>query len=338
MDNAMPALKKRSDALNKVISKFKNMSKSTELSQLSEEVDIAGVKGRISELHVRMALARESALIKCHERLLQELVRFISSEAPADALRVRSTELLQDMGMLKNEKPGSLSWWKRATFEACLYDAQAYELVNKEAVGTYIQDCQASPNTTAISEARIQTLLSLCSHGVHASEYEGWRKGCKFEKKYGHRARYLLGNLESAGLLKPRKSTIVSSGLTSPAYIELANNLGQLREGGGVYASWDPLACILADRGLQGEWNSIGRNISKAGPSWHHKGAPFSMNPRHSDGKTCSLVVFLGGCTESELAAIRGLSTDEHRFLVVTTGMISSTSFISAFRVDYEQA
>ena len=43
--------------------------------------------------------------------------------------------------------------------------------------------------TVPCSQARVLALLSQCSHGLHASEFEGWRKNCSFEKKYGNRAR-----------------------------------------------------------------------------------------------------------------------------------------------------
>lgn len=107
-------------------------------------------------------------------------------------------------------------------------------------------------------------------------------------------------------------------------------------EGGGLYQNWMPLAARLAYLGKTGDWSSIGWSANKAGANWHHKGGVFTMNPSASAAKTTSIVVFLGGCTETELAAVRSMSTRDHQFLVVTTGMISARSFIQGFGMLYD--
>jgi len=38
---------------------------------------------------------------------------------------------------------------------------------------------------------------------------------------------------------------------------------------------------------------------------------------------------------ESEVAAVRALSTPTHKVIVVTTGMISTRSFVGSFGMDY---
>jgi len=94
LDAARPALKTRSDSLNQQLGKFRNMNAKTKTSDLAQNLTIGGTTGRISELAVRLAVARESAMIKCHEKLLGQLTTWVASDMGADAVLCRPSDLM----------------------------------------------------------------------------------------------------------------------------------------------------------------------------------------------------------------------------------------------------
>ena len=336
------------------------MHRSHKVYNPSFQVTIGSVRGRISELSVRLAIARESALIKGvpyhpnldhlpshldtivtgHEKLLADLTKWVGSDDSPEAVKCRPSDLLQDLDLVKSGKMNTkLSWWKRVALEACFYEATAYENSFKDSVGTYMTDCSSSQHATAITDARLMTLVSLCSHGLHKEDYKAWYKPeSAFSHKHGRKAGFLLGNLEATGWLKKRPDNAMVTGLTSPPLMDVADSMGMLQETAVHSRGWLPLVSRLVEIGLKGKWGEIGRAINKAGENWHHKGSPFTINPslRGDTPRTCSIVVFLGGCMESEVAAVRALSTKDHKVIVVTTGMISSRSFVGAFGMQYE--
>ena len=57
---------------------------------------MGGVRGRISELAVRMAISRESCLLKGHQRLLGMLTKLVASESNEHSVKCQPTELLQE--------------------------------------------------------------------------------------------------------------------------------------------------------------------------------------------------------------------------------------------------
>ena len=138
VDAARPALKTRSDALNQQLGKFRNLNSKTKTEDLAQEVTIGSVKGRISELSVRLAVARESAMIKCHEKLLGQLTTWVASDMGSEAVLCRPSELMSDLGLIQQRKPRKLSWWERVQYEGCLYEASAYESF-QESVTTYMR-------------------------------------------------------------------------------------------------------------------------------------------------------------------------------------------------------
>ena len=48
------------------------------------------------------------------------------------------------------------------------------------------------------------------------------------------------------------------------------------------------------------------------------------------------LVVFVGGCTWSEIAAVRALTTPKRRFVILTTGLITGRSLIGGLKMGWE--
>jgi len=299
------------------------------VKDMAHEVTIGSVTGRISELAVRLAISRESALIKGnlntnhkpkpnlepnpepnpsldfkgHEKLLGDLTKWVGSDESTEAVKCRPSELLQDLDLIKSGKvTAKLSWWKRVALEACLYEAAAYENSFKASVGSYMSDCASSPHATSVTDARLLTLVSLCSHGLGKEDYHTWHSPANaFSKRHGLKASFLLGNLEATGMLKSRAENAMVTGLTSPAMLDVASTMGMLEEEAVHSRGWLPLSSRIVEIGLKGRWGDIGRGINKAGENWHHKGSPFSMNPSLTTPRTCSLVVFLGGCMESEV-------------------------------------
>jgi len=59
--------------------------------------------------------------------------------------------------------------------------------------------------------------------------------------------------------------------------------------------------------------------------------------PTSASSKTSSLVVFVGGCTQSEVTAMRKMSSSQHTIVVVTTSMLSSHSFIDAYNMQWAE-
>jgi len=77
--------------------------------------------------------------------------------------------------------------------------------------------------------------------------------------------------------------------------------------------------------------------LLKAGKTWRAQVAISGAPPPEGAAKKTHLVVFVGGCTVSEVAAVRALSTETNRYVVVTTGIITGDSFIGALQTDWKE-
>ena len=137
-------------------------------------IEVGTAKGRISEAHVQAAIARESALIQYHRRLIQTITKRLQSHREDLALNVHISEMLKgvsDYGM------GILSRWEQLEFEANFYADAAYEITDcRESVVQYVKDAIENDKGDAVEAARLITLASLCSHGIQPNHLHAWLK------------------------------------------------------------------------------------------------------------------------------------------------------------------
>jgi len=214
-------------------------------------------------------------------------------------------------------------------------------------------------------------LVSLWSHGVREEDYEAWLHGDKNSDglaKCDFRVQHWLMCLRQAGLLSGRDRRYGAAGslgrsIRLPQHIEMGKALRLITSEEEITAStgylqWYPLAARIASLVSQGKWSHELKQIQQAGECWafvpeypegHTRGGScrgsrctqspeMEKAPNTQNGLRETLVVFIGGCTESEIAAVRALSNDEERFVILTTGVITGHSFIESFQMDWQNS
>jgi len=166
-------------------------------------------------------------------------------------------------------------------------------------------------------------------------------------------SKYLLSCMREAGYAKPRdySYSVASSAaraVMTPKVLDMALGLNLIAGEDNKlprstpYLQWYPFSARLLELISEGRWSERAADINKAGECWESldRDVPARESVDHTGATQCreTLVVFAGGCTLSEIAAVRALSTPSDRFVVVTTGIITGLSFMECLEVDWRRA
>jgi len=162
-------------------------------------------------------------------------------------------------------------------------------------------------------------------------DIDGWLKGDAepeqglptqgLEAKHGTTTRFLISNLKDMGWITMRSNEVVDQmaigvGLSLPPALAMAKALkliGQSESNSHQGCmDWRPAAARIVEiASTKGEWEKESNALHKAGETWGYleEGEVLDCAER------CTLVVLLGGATESEIAGIRAMSTEDHTYL-----------------------
>ena len=154
---------------------------------------------------------------------------------------------------------------------------------------------------------------------------------------YGNQEIFLLKNLEKLKILKKKPDTKIYEILKDK--LNLINekvNVHNPNDTSYVFNAFCPISIRLIEKLLKEGWNSISDILTKIpGPTEFPKNnEPSVIKP--SQNKNIMLLVFVGGITFAEIAAIRFLNSHNPRyqFIIITTSIINPKSFINQLRFD----
>lgn len=223
-------------------------------------------------------------------------------------------------------------------------EQQALEGRNLDATCEYLSDLMFS-NEPLLVVLKLMCLLSVMYGGLPKKTYDGLRQDLL--RTYGYQHLATLRNLQDAGLLSRQEHGKNYFSLTKKVLrlsVDEELDEDQPSDISFVYSGWyAPLSVRLVERAFSGGWRVI-EDVLRLLPGAQfeieqlvdEKGLPVerlltSIPPGDTDTKPLVLVVFVGGVTYAEIAALRWLNTQKgmtHAFAIATTHLMSSGNVI----------
>ena len=180
-------------------------------------------------------------------------------------------------------------------------------------------------------------LENLVFGGVKGKIYDAFKND--FLLTYGQRLFFLFKNLEELKILnKDGKSKLYQTLLEKLNLINFNMNIDNPTDTSFVFGGFSPISIKLIETALTKGLASIQKDILK------NMGCDFSFPPDEQEvinpvgEKNFILLVFTGGITYSEIAAIKFLNNStefsKYKFLIITTNVINSKSFFDEIKDD----
>jgi hypothetical protein len=207
-------------------------------------------------------------------------------------------------------------------YQICEKSLLKAELPNK--LHDFIED-EMGKKANEYNLLKIICLESIIHSGIKNKIYEQIRKD--FLNTYGFKELFLWHNLEKMEILKPQDSNNFYSDANKKLQLIFENvDVNEQNDISYTYNGYAPMIVRLVEKALsQGGWSSI-RDILRKIPG--ETNFPSDENDMYSTSvdKQFILLVFVGGITYGELAAIRLLNKKKRnkKFVILTTGMINT--------------
>ena len=153
---------------------------------------------------------------------------------------------------------------------------------------------------------------------------------------YGNQEIFLLKNLEKLKILKKKPDTKFYEFIKEKLnLINLDVKVRNPDDTAYVFSGFCPISIRLIERLLKEGWNSIKEVLTKIPGTTEFPNNESSVI-KPSQGKHLILLVFVGGITYAEIAAIRYLNSHNPRyqFIIITTSIINPKSFVNQLRFD----
>ncbi|KAF7102215.1 hypothetical protein CFC21_103392 [Triticum aestivum] len=233
---------------------------------------------------------------------------------------------------------GKPSFHARVEIEQKILEARDYETCYK-----YIEEIiqKQEPIETVL---RLLVLFSLTNAGLPKKSFDYLRR--EILHSYGFEHMPLLYNLEKAGLVKRRESrsnwAVIRRALQLIVDIKDPDSPDDISY---VFAGYAPLSVRLVQHGVKSGWRSIEevlkllpgphldlrRDLSTISGSSELLPAGAQQNADRVGRHSVVLVVFVGGVTFAEIAALRFLGAQEgmgYDFVVATTKVITGNTLL----------
>jgi len=204
-----------------------------------------------------------------------------------------------------------------------------------------VEDLAIGSETPLLRMLRLICLQSVVSSGLKPRLFDQYRR--LILQSYGYNHLLTLDRLNAAGLLTQNTGT-------RPAYTMLRKRLSLILDNvdeqcpadiAYVHSVYAPLSVRLVQQLDKPGWRNM-RDVLDLlpGPSFEdtQQVAPESR-PRSQAGAKVVMVMFVGGCTMAEVAALRFLSQQEENnveYLVATTSIITGESFLESLATKLE--
>ena len=188
----------------------------------------------------------------------------------------------------------------------------------------FIED-EMSKKADKYNLLRILCLENAIHSGIKNKTLEQIKKD--FLNTYGYQDLFLWRNLEKVEMLKPLDSQNFYIEANKKLQLIFGNvDLNEPNDTSYAYIGYSPIIIRLIEKGIsQGGWGNI-KDILKKIPGDSNFPSDESDIFSNNIDKQFILVVFIGGITYGELAAIRLLNKKNRtkKFIVLTTGIINS--------------
>ena len=170
---------------------------------------------------------------------------------------------------------------------------------------------------------KLLCLESIIHGGIRYKFYEQFEKD--FLNTYGYKNIFLWKNLEKMGVLKTQDNNFFFTAISTDLNLFYSDiDVINPNDSSYVYGGYCPIIIRLIEKALSQGWGPIKETIKKIPGETNFPLDESEMTNDNNDIKYF-LVVFIGGITYGELAAIRFLNKTykNKRFVVLTTSMIN---------------
>lgn len=180
---------------------------------------------------------------------------------------------------------------------------------------------------------KILCLESLTIGKIKGKVYDSIKND--FIKVYGFQEIFLLNNLEKLKILKKKETnTFYEFIQTKMRLINDSVNTIEPDDTAYVFGGFCPLSIRLVEKVIQDGWGSIKDIMTKIPGITEYPNDENEILRSYND-KNIILLVYVGGITYAEIAAIRYLNNrpgTKYKFIIMTTSIISPKSFIDELR------
>ena len=208
-------------------------------------------------------------------------------------------------------------------------------LIPSEKLNDFYENEMAKKNYEPYNLLKLFCLESLTQNGIKKN-YENFKK--EFLTINGFENIILWNNLEKLKILKKNeKSNFNFEKLTK--YLKLiVENINLLEEDDAsyVYSGYCPITIRLLEKGIKFGFSKLKNLIDMLpGESYFGKSDQEILNIKE---KKFILLVYIGGITYGEIAAIRYLNENMefYKFIILTTGIISTKKFFQSLSLQNE--
>jgi len=182
---------------------------------------------------------------------------------------------------------------------------------------------------------RIISLYSLINGGIKNKLYDQIK--IDLINIYGFQEIFFLNNLEKLNILKYYNSSNIF-------YYDLNKKLELINESVDFinpndtsysFSGYCPIFIRLIEKAISKGWNTINDLIKKISNEFQFPDDEYKIININKKEKDFILLIFIGGITYGELAAIRYLNNTlkNKKFIVLTTGMINSKKIFNSLRL-----
>jgi hypothetical protein len=275
--------------------------------------------------------------LKEHNKMLEE------SKKNEDMKQIR--ENLLKIRLIKEERPSlinqinladHISKTKKLPKEQ-LYLFYEQSLLLGETPSTFFEsmDDALARKDDLYNILRILCLYSLINGGIKYKIFEQIRRD--IINIYGFQEIFFLNNLEKMKLFRYYESSnLFYSDLNKKLkLIDDSVDMNKPNDTSYSFSGYCPIFIRLIEKAFTQGWNNIKDTIKKISNEFEFPdNESHNINNNNNKEKKYILLVFIGGITYGELAAIRFLNqtSEDKRFIVLTTGMINCRKIFNCMR------
>ena len=191
-------------------------------------------------------------------------------------------------------------------------------------------DDEISKKSDKYKILKILCLESIIHGGIRYKFYEQFQKD--FLNTYGYKNIFLWKNLEKMGVLKTQDNNFFFTTTSTDLNLFYSDiDVINPNDSSYVYGGYCPIIIRLIEKAFSPGWGAIKESITKI-PGETNFPLDESEVMNESNDIKYFLVVFIGGITYGELAAIRYLNKayKNKKFVVLTTSMINSQNIFDS--------
>ncbi|KAK3771335.1 hypothetical protein RRG08_024291 [Elysia crispata] len=219
--------------------------------------------------------------------------------------------------------------------------------IDTDKVNSYIEDCIArQENLTKV--LRLLCIQSMCNDGLKPKVLEYYKR--EIIQTYGFEHLVTLSNLEKSGFLRPHSTRTYQVVRKTMRLIVEDINEQTPTDIAYVYSGYAPLSIRLAQTLARPGWRSITEVLNLLpGPKVEEvQQIPMGLRKRRASvtssqssmgEQKLTLVFFLGGVTQAEVAALRFLAQqdDGHPtdYVIATTRIVTGAKLLAEMMVGY---